>query len=330
MVDCAGPADAEHGLMVDHESKLGKFRYPRTILATCCVPWTEDGSLAEATFASSVDTLVGHGLRDLYVFGTAGEGYAVDEPRFDAVVEVFLDRCRAHGVPPMVGVISLSLPTVVGRIERCAQRGVELFQLSLPSWGRLNDVELERFFAETCGRFPSLRFLHYNLPRAGRVVTPAEYARLSDRHPNLVATKNAGAAYPTAIALLEQAPELRHFFTEPGYAYASLFGECGFLVSVLSFNPGLAHRYYRAGVERDVETLRTLAAEAAGVARELERVLGTAHMDGAYDKCLSRALEPGFPLRLLPPYEGASDEAYERFTRAVADRYPHWLDRAGG
>lgn len=306
---------------------MGKSRYPRTVLATCCVPWTETGSLEEERFATSIDTLVGHGLRDLYVFGTAGEGYAVDERRFDAVVDVFADRCRAHGVPPMVGVISLSLPTVVDRIERCAERGVELFQLSLPSWGRLNDVELERFFDETCGRFPSCRFLHYNLPRAGRVVTPAEYARLAGRHPNLVATKNAGAGYATAIALLEQAPELRHFFTEPGYAYASLFGECGFLVSVMSLDPQLAHRYFRAGVERDVETLRTLAAEAAAVAAELERALGGAHMDGAFDKCFSRALVPGFPLRLLPPYEGATDEAYERFAAAVRDRFPHW---AGG
>jgi dihydrodipicolinate synthase/N-acetylneuraminate lyase len=299
-------------------------RFPQTVLATCCVPWDEDGALLEEAFRDSIRTLVGHGFRDLYVFGTAGEGYAVDEERFDAVCGAFVEETRAAGVPPMVGVISLSLPTVIQRIERAADLGVELFQISLPSWGALNDRELAVFFAETCGRFPSLRFLHYNLPRSRRLVTPAEYARLAARHPNLVATKNAGASNATIVELFAQAPELRHFFTEPGYGYASLVGPAGFLVSVALLRPRYAHAYFEAGLARDVETLASIARDTAAIVAELQRALGGAHMDGAFDKCLSRALDPAFPLRLLPPYEGASDEAFDAFMTAVRARLPHW------
>jgi dihydrodipicolinate synthase/N-acetylneuraminate lyase len=57
------------------------------------------------------------------------------------------------------------------------------------------------FFELTCGGFPQLRFLHYNLPRAQRVLSPEDYLRLAGRHPNLMATKNAGAGAETAVRL---------------------------------------------------------------------------------------------------------------------------------
>jgi dihydrodipicolinate synthase/N-acetylneuraminate lyase len=225
----------------------------------------------------------------------------------------------------MVGLISLSLPTVIDRIERAAELGVDTFQLSLPSWGALNDRELADFFAETCGRFPQLRFLHYNLPRAGRVLTPAEYRALAALHENLVATKNAGASNTAIAGLFEHVPELRHFFTEPGYAYASLLGECGLLVSVSLLSPRLALAYHAAGQRQDAAALAPLARDVAALTELLQAELGSAHIDGAYDKVFSRALDPAFPLRLLPPYEGASDEAFARFLTSVRERFPHWI-----
>ena len=300
-------------------------RYPQTILATCCVPWHEDGSVDEEIFRASIGTLLGQGLRDLYVFGTAGEGYAVNETQFDEVVRIFVEALREEGLPPMVGIISLSLSTVIERIERCADQGVELIQLSLPSWGALSERELLTFFAETCGRFPALRFLHYNLPRSRRILTPVEYAELAARHVNLVATKNAGASPATIAALLGEAGDLRHFFTEPGYAYGSLFGPCGFLISYASLNPALAREYFEAGVRHDTEALTTLARELAAIVSELGAAVDGVRIDGAYDKIFNKIHDPRFPLRLLPPYEGATNAEYESFMAAVRERHPRWL-----
>jgi dihydrodipicolinate synthase/N-acetylneuraminate lyase len=303
-------------------------RYPQTILGTCCVPWREDGTVDEELFRTSIETLAGLGLRDLYVFGTAGEGYAVDDRQFDDVVGIFVDTLDALALPPMVGVISLSLSTVIERIERCAALGVELFQLSLPSWGELNDRELSRFFAETCGRFPDLRFLHYNLPRSRRMLTPDEYGKLAAQYDNLVATKNTGAAPATIVALLEQAGQLRHFFTEPGYACASLYGEAGFLISIASVHPGLAREFFEAGVRKDVETLASFSRELADLTAELVAAVGSARIDGAYDKCFNRVHDRRFPLTLLPPYEGATVAEYEQFVAAAGARHPRWLELA--
>jgi dihydrodipicolinate synthase/N-acetylneuraminate lyase len=215
---------------------------------------------------------------------------------------------------------------VIERSERCAERGIELFQLSQPSWGALTDRELATFFAETCGRFPGLRFLHYNLPRARRVLTPDEYAVLAERHPNLAATKNAGADPPTLRALLDRAGALRHFVTEPGYAHGSLAGPCGLLISVAVIDPALAREYFEAGHRRDAAAVRELGEELSGIADALHDALGGDRIDGAYDKCFSRVHDPRFPLRLLPPYEGAGEDEYERFLAAVRERHPRWIE----
>ena len=320
----AGQAD-------DKPGGTEESRYPRTILATCCVPWRPDGEVDEPVFRDSIRHLIASGLRDLYVFGTAGEGYAVCERRFDEVVGMFTQECRAHDVPPMVGIISASLPTVIARIERCLDRGIALFQLSLPSWGTLTGRELELFFAETCGRFPEARFLHYNLRRAGRLVEPAEYATLAEHHPNLVATKNAGADLRTVAGLLDQAGALRHFVTEAGWAYGSLMGECGFLVSIASINPALARTYFGAGLRRDAAALGEMARELALMTNALLEIAGRGvHMDGAYDKVFNRLHDPRFSLRLLPPYVGIDEAAFERFRALLIERFPRWLPSGAG
>jgi hypothetical protein len=51
---------------------------------------------------------------------------------------------------------------------------------------------------------------------------------------------------------------------------------------------------------------------------------GVPRIDGAYDKVLWRLHDLRFPLRLLPPYAGASEAAFDRFAVFVRERYPDW------
>ncbi len=301
-------------------------RYPRTILGTVCVPWRADWSLDEDLFRAQMRGLIGQGMKDLYVFGTAGEGYAVSDRQFDEITRVFHEETRAPAVRPMVGVISLSLTTIIERIERAAALGFEVFQISLPGWGSLNDRELRTFFREVCGRFSELRFLHYNLPRAGRVLTAEEYVPLADVYPNLVATKYGAGELRTVIGLLTLVPQVRHFFTEFGFGAGSLVGPCGLLASSSTANLARMRRYFAAGVAQDVAVLQSMMRELREVGAVLQQAVGAAaHMDGAYDKFFSKLHQPDFPLRLLLPYESASDAAFEQFRAQLAATHPQWL-----
>jgi len=288
------------------------------ILATAVVPWTASYDFDEVAFRREVKTIADGLTRHIYVFGTAGEGYAVTEKQFDRIAQVFWESSQECDVTPMLGLISLSLPAIVGRIERGRAMGFRLFQLSLPSWGPLNDRELDAFFAETCGRFPDCQFHHYNLLRAKRLLTSVEYARLAAAHPNLVAVK-AGTADPAVIAdLLKVAPRLRFYFTEIGYEIARRTHDAGLLISLATTNYERAKEYvagdaaHRAAMVPDFHAMIALVRE-----------LGARgyHMDGAFDKMLYRMTDPTFPLRLLPPYAAASEADWAHFRDALPARW---------
>jgi dihydrodipicolinate synthase/N-acetylneuraminate lyase len=300
-------------------------RFPACVLATVVVPWTEHFELDEDLFQHQIATFQAAGYRELYVFGTAGEGYAVTDRQFSQVVSAFAQGMKAAGAEPMVGVISLSLGQMLERLECAHALGVRRFQISLPSWGALDESETRTFFDAVLGRFPDSAFLHYNLLRTKRLVTAPEYARIATDHPNLVATKNSTDAMARIRTLLDQAPMLQHFLNERGFLYGSLIGECGLLISVAATNLAMGRRYFEAGRARDVATLTLMERDIAGITAALQdSVSETERIDGAYDKVLWKLHDARFPLRLLPPYNGARDDAAERLLKVLRERYPEW------
>ncbi len=301
-------------------------RYPRTVLGTVCVPWKVDGTLDEACFRRTITNLVKSGMPDLYIFGTAGEGYAVSESDFRRIAIVFAEAMReAGGSPPMVGVVSLSLATMIERIGYCRERGIDTFQFSLPNWQATSDAEMSRVFAEICGSFPDCSFLHYNLMRSGRLVRPQHYAELAAAHPNLVATKYGGGDPFMISGLMRHAGMLRHFFTEQGYYLGAPLGDCALLTSISSSNPRRAHAYLQAGATGDSAQFATLYRELCGVLHALLDSTGTNFIDGAYDKAIHRLSIPDFPLALLPPYETSSVVAFEKYRDRMIRDFPEWM-----
>jgi len=294
-------------------------RYPPVILATCVLPWKADWTLDEDLFTEEIRLLRDNLTRHLYLFGTAGEGYAVGERQFDEVVAIFRREMSGPGDHPLVGLISPSLVTVIDRIERCREKGIDTFQISLPNWGRLSDREVEVFFRELCDRFPCCRFMHYNLARSGRVLTGDDYAQLSAQHPNLVAVKYGGGRGRAArLDMLSKAPALQFFFTEPGYAECRDEHECGLLASLAVCHFEMAHAFFNARGPQ----LEQLTGELMLEDDALVRAVGDAgHMDGAFDKMLMKVHLPRFPLRLLPPYTSPEDSRVRILQEAIPE---HW------
>ena len=293
---------------------------PADILATAVIPWTDTFEFDEACFRRQVHIIARELTQHLYIFGTAGEGYAVSESQFDRITRVFWQSAKECAAVPMVGIISLALTTIIERIDRCRTLGFRRFQISLPSWGALNDQELDGFFAETCGRFPDCQFHHYNLLRTKRLLTSVEYRRLALNHPNFVGVK-AGSGDPGIIAdLLTVSPRLRFFLSEMGFALARKTHDAGLLISLASINPKRAKAFVAGTNEQRTADL----ADFEGMIATLKDLSANRyHIDGAYDKMLFRVTDPKFPLRLLPPYASATEEDFARFLAALPVGWRH-------
>ena len=157
--------------------------------------------------------------------------------RFREIVELFREETDKPDVHPMVGAIGMSTDLVVEKISFAHDTGFRMFQIALPPWGTLTDEEYMVYFKDVCGSFPDSKFLHYNLPRAGRVLEGSDYARLQDAIPNLVATKNGGSSSVSIAGIVTESPELQHFLVEPVFPYGCLHGECSLLASLAAVSP---------------------------------------------------------------------------------------------
>ncbi len=306
-------------------------RYEQCILATCPVPWDENYNFAEDIFRNQIDHIIKYGTKHIYIFGTAGEGYAVSDSQFNRITSVFAKQMIAAGAQPMVGVISLSLPTIIERIEYSYNLGVRFFQLSLPAWGECTFDEVRSFFNETCGRFKDCSFLHYNTIHSKRLISPNEYTILAEQFENLVATKNGAGSVVQIVSLARKTPQLRHFFTEMNFATAAMMGlDAGLLISISSINWKRARLFYHAGLNRQIDELSGYVVQLEEILGSLLRIIGRqGHIDGAYDKLYSKIADAGFPLRLLPPYGYAKDESFFEFVSYLREHYPMWIDDNG-
>lgn len=304
-------------------------RYPQAILVSCEIPWDANSNLMEDVFRKEVQITLQEGFNNLYIFGTAGEGYGVDTARFRQIVQIFYEETRGQDVHPMVGIIGLSTPNIVERAGIAHGIGFRTFQIVLPSWGVLTDDEVMTYFKDVCGTFPDSQFLHYNLPRAKRVLGGEDYKRLIDAVPNLVGTKTTGGGLAAASDLMHHSSELQHFFGELNFPHGCLYGECSLLSSFGPMSPHKTRELFEAGLQRQLEPLfmlqkgfHDMAADVLGPVRDAE------HIDGAYDKMLVRlgGLEE-LPLRMLSPYKGFTEEQFQACKRVLHEKYPDWVKK---
>jgi len=216
-----------------NQNEISKKRFKQCILGTCCIPWNDDNTFAEELFRHTVRYLHDSGTPNLYLFGTAGEGYALSDVQFSTITHVFNEEMRARDAEPMIGVISLSVTQIIERIETAYALGVRKFQISLPSWGACQFGEIQNFFRSVCLQFPDCEFLNYNISRTKRMITSNEYAILQDEIPNLVAVKMNVGDISRLIEYTQKAPELQFFFGEFDFIAAGLLGlEAGFLIVI--------------------------------------------------------------------------------------------------
>jgi dihydrodipicolinate synthase/N-acetylneuraminate lyase len=301
-------------------------RYPQAILVSCEIPWNENENLLEDVFRAEVRKILAHGFSNLYIFGTAGEGYAVDRTRFERIVTIFREETIDPQVQPQVGVIGLSTANILERLRFAYQQGVRVFQISLPCWGALNDNELLKFFRDVCGAFPDAKFLHYNLARTKRVLIPVDYRRIADVVPNLVATKNTGTTVGSTAELLRRTPEIQHFFGETMFPIGCLHGECSLLSSFAPMVPSKTKEFFEYGRTGQIEKLFRMQRDYLSMADDILAPMRRRElMDGAYDKVLVRLGGIPMPLRLLSPYESFPEEVFEECARILHEKYPEWV-----
>lgn len=296
-------------------------------LGAALLPWKEDFTLDEALFRKGVRALADGGLKYVYTFGTAGEGYAVDDVLFTEITRIFVDELKETDVTPIAGVISLSMTQMIYRLQLAYDLGIRDFQISFPSWGALTDEEVDIFFHDVCDKFPDCKFMHYNNGgRSKKLLKAGDYIRLAKEIPNLAAVKFMNDSLEDVINVVRADTPIQFVLSEYGYGYGSLFGECSMLFSSSASCLKRAWMLYQAGLDQDIARIRELEEEVAISQEILFDTCATPVINAAYDKLYVKTFIPEFPMRLYPPYQTFSDTQVENYMAQMRARLPQWFE----
>lgn len=290
-----------------------KKRYPSVMMATALIPWDENYEFMPDVFKSQVNHMIAGGLKHIYLFGTAGEGYAVNNKQFITIVKLFSEIMAGDGLHPMVGLVDMSIARMKEKLEIAYSFGIREFQFSLPCWAQLNNTEIFNFFDALLPKYPNCKFLNYNLSKTKRLLEPEELFELAALHPNFVAVKQTRGEESDLAAIASSGTPLQFFVTERNFLNLSKMTECGLLMSISNTDLNMATKLFNACINKDFASADKFMNTFWDIRTEMINSITFPAIDGVYDKLYTKFNVPEFPLRLLPPYQYASDQTFEKF-----------------
>lgn len=190
-----------------------------------------DDALDLEAFDRLVDYQLSGGTRALVVAGSTGEGAALDNDEFPALVERAV-RVVAGRVPVLAGTGMQSTRKTIAQTRLAAAAGADLALVVTPAYVRPTQDGLYRHFSEVAeaGRIPVML---YNVPsRTACDLLPGTVARLAS-HPMIIGIKEARAETERMRELLELRSDGFRIYSgdDPTCARAMLAGASG-VVSV--------------------------------------------------------------------------------------------------
>lgn len=240
------------------------------IVAALATPFRE-GENAEridfTTWQRSVDTVVAAGVDGLFVNGSTGEFYALDEEER----EVSLRFCiqAAHGrVPVYCNVGSITTRKTLRLAHHAEAEGADVLAVITPYFIKPSADELAAHYIEIC-RAVHLPVLAYNFPlHGGSELQAATVAQISAACENFAGVKDSSGKLEQAIAYRNAVPEERPFavFVGPEHLLlpALAHGCAGAISGCANIAPRLLVELYRAfekGRLDDAARLQTLASD---------------------------------------------------------------------
>lgn len=159
--------------------------------ATLLLPISEDGSIDMARLGDEIDAAIAARVDGIYSNGTAGELHNQTEAEFDAIQQLLADKCAAAHMPFVIGACQPDPTLALHRLRRTASLKPNGFQVILPDWWPLNDLETIDFLAMASDAAGETPLILYNPPHAKRVLGPAELAGVLQTAPRFVGVKLA-------------------------------------------------------------------------------------------------------------------------------------------
>lgn len=230
---------------------MGNERSISGIVAAVMTPFDAAGDLDADAARALLRVLEARGVHGLFVAGSTGEAWALEDDERVRLAELALEIARGE-IPVLAGSGRSATRSAVGLGKRLAAAGVDAIVLPPPEFVHPSEPELFDHFGEIaagvrCG------VVLYNIPQlAGYPITPALAARVAGACPNLCALKDTSGDLTTTLAFRAALPQRVAVLTgaDPLLLPVLLAGGQGAVLGSASVFPQLSvavFEHWRAG-----------------------------------------------------------------------------------
>jgi len=227
------------------------------IIPAAITPFDPSGAVDLAAARVLFGRLKGHGVHGLFVAGSTGESWSLDDDERVRLAEVALDVAGGD-IPVVVGSGRSSTRAALALATRCAAAGVDAVVLPPPDFVRPTEDELLAHFAAVAAAV-RCKIVLYNIPQfTGYGLTPTLAARVAAACENLAAIKDSCGDLTLTLEFRRLLPERIAVFTgaDPLLLAVLLGGGQGAVLGSASVFPALSLAVFDAWRRGDLAAAR--------------------------------------------------------------------------
>lgn len=267
----------------------------RGIIPPIVTPFHADESLDLDTLQKGIDFQLKHGVHGIFVLGTTGEFYALDDGEKQQIVAAAVAHVNGR-VPVYVGTGAETTREVVRLTKMAEKEGAAGVSVITPYFIKPTQAELIEHFRRVAGATSKAVVLYNNPATCGGVsIDPETVAKLAEVQ-NIVGIKDSSGDLQNTIETIRRVPE--RFAVLNGrdtlIAAALMFGAKGAIPASCNIAPDLCVGIYESHVKGDTAAAQAFQSRLHPV--RLAMALGTGN--GAIKEAMALLGRSAGPNRL--------------------------------
>lgn len=172
------------------------------IIVPILTPMHEDETVNYEELVNQIERLIAAGVHGIFVFGTNGEGYILDEEEKAEIIRVAVKAVNGR-VPVYAGTGCVSTRDTIRMSRKAKELGADVLSIITPSFAAASQEELIQHY-ETVANAVDMPILLYNIPaRAGNALAPATVQKLS-QVANIVGAKDSSGNFDNILQYIEK------------------------------------------------------------------------------------------------------------------------------
>ena len=172
------------------------------IIVPILTPMHEDETVNYEELVNQIERLIAAGVHGIFVFGTNGEGYILDEEEKAEIIRVAVKAVSGR-VPVYAGTGCVSTRDTIRMSRKAKELGADVLSIITPSFAAASQEEIIRHY-ETVANAVDMPILLYNIPaRTGNTLAPATVQKLS-QVANIVGAKDSSGNFDNILQYIEK------------------------------------------------------------------------------------------------------------------------------